>query len=170
MRDIKEKLAFVAEDFDEALTTANTNSDLVKDYELPDGQVISVGAERFRCSEPLFQPSLIGKESEGVHKLAYESMMKCDIPIRRDLLANTVLNGGSTMFPGMKVRMTKELRSLAPDSIGGDEVKVIAPPERKYAVWSGGSILSSLSTFQEMWISKDEYDESGPGIVHRKCF
>ena len=50
------------------------------------------------------------------------------------------------------------------------QIKVVAPPERKYSVWIGGSILASLSTFQQMWISKAEYDESGPSIVHRKCF
>ncbi len=50
------------------------------------------------------------------------------------------------------------------------QIKIIAPPERKYSVWIGGSILASLSTFQQMWISKEEYDESGPSIVHRKCF
>jgi actin-related protein len=78
-----------------------------------------------------------------------------------------VLSGGSTMFPGIAERMTKEMTALAPESI---RIKVVAPPERKYSVWIGGSILSSMSTFQAMWISKAEYDESGPAIVHRKCF
>merc|ERR1712179_606549 len=50
------------------------------------------------------------------------------------------------------------------------KIKIIAPPERKYSVWIGGSILASLSPFQQMWISKQEYDECGPSIVHRKCF
>jgi len=167
VRDIKEKLAYVAENYEEELAKADTSSDVEKNYELPDGQVITVGAERFRCSEVLFKPSLIGKEQDGIHKLAYESIMKCDVDIRRDLYTNTVLSGGTTMFPGIDVRLTKEMTALAPASI---KVKIVAPPERKYSVWIGGSILSSLSTFQEMWISKDEYDESGPGIVHRKCF
>ena len=76
-------------------------------------------------------------------------------------------SGGTTMYPGISDRMQKEITALAPSSM---KVKIIAPPERKYSVWIGGSILASLSTFQQMWISKQEYDESGPSIVHRKCF
>lgn len=71
------------------------------------------------------------------------------------------------MFPGITDRLQQELTNMAPSSM---RVKVVAPPERKYSVWIGGSILASLSTFQQMWISKQEYDESGPSIVHRKCF
>ena len=71
------------------------------------------------------------------------------------------------MYPGISDRMQKEITALATSSM---KVKIIAPPERKYSVWIGGSILASLSTFQQMWISKQEYDESGPSIVHRKCF
>ena len=63
--------------------------------------------------------------------------------------------------------MQREITALAPSSM---KIKIVAPPERKYSVWIGGSILASLSTFQQMWISKQEYDESGPSIVHRKCF
>jgi actin-related protein len=71
------------------------------------------------------------------------------------------------MFDGIDSRMSKELVALAPPTM---QIKVVAPPERKYSVWIGGSILSYLSTFQTMWITKEEYDESGPSIVHRKCF
>ena len=74
---------------------------------------------------------------------------------------------GTTMFPGISDRMTKEITNRAPQSM---KIKVLAQPERKYSVWIGGSILASLSTFQQMWIAKSEYDESGPSIVHRKCF
>lgn len=93
--------------------------------------------------------------------------MKCDVDIRKDLYGNVVLSGGTTMYDGIGDRLNKELTSLAPSTM---KIKVVAPPERKYSVWIGGSILSSLSTFQQMWITKEEYDESGPSIVHRKCF
>ena len=106
-------------------------------------------------------------ESPGVHETPYNSIMKCDVDLRKDLYANVVLSGGTTMYSGIADRMSKEITALAPASM---KVKIIAPPERKYSVWIGGSILSSLSTFQQMWISKQEYDESGPSIVHRKCF
>merc|ERR1712151_1202158 len=106
------------------------------------------GSERFRCPEVLFQPSFVGKESSGIHDTTFQPIMKCDVDIRKDLYANVV------MFGGIGERMTKELTALAPSTM---KIKVVAPPERKYSVWIGGSILSSLSTFQQMWISKGEY-------------
>jgi actin, other eukaryote len=73
---------------------------LLKEYELPDGQTITIGEERFQCPEALFKPDLIGSEADGMHKTAFNSIMKTDIDIRKDLYANIVMSGGSTMFSG----------------------------------------------------------------------
>ena len=186
------------------MQTAAASSSIEKSYELPDGQIITIGNQRFRCPETLFRPEQIGTypnikmankaclpkfkqnsnkltiqlwlsysnpilsgmEAGGIHEKTYQSIMKCDMDIRSDLYSNIVLSGGTTMFPGMADRMQKEITALSPPTM---KIKIIAPPERKYSVWIGGSILASLSTFQQMWISRQEYDESGPSIVHRKC-
>lgn len=93
--------------------------------------------------------------------------MTCDIDVRRDLYENLVMSGGSTMFEGAPERLQNEIANLAPAKC---KVKMTAPGERKYSVWIGGAILSNLSSFETMWVTKADFEESGATIVHRKCF
>ena len=135
---------------------------------MPDKAVITIPATvRMTCPELLFKPNLNGKSCKAIQELTWKSIQSSDVDVRKDLCKNIILSGGTTMYPGIADRMQKEITALAPSTI---KIKIIAPPERKYSVWIGGSILASLSTFQSMWITKAEYDESGPSIVHRKCF
>ena len=163
-KDIKEKVCYIALDPETEINEVKEMS-----YEMPDGTVIKVKDQRFRAPEILFHPEQCGKEPGGVDHKCFESIGKSDIDVRKDLYQCIVLSGGTTMFSGLPERLTKEIKALAPESMKNN-VKVIAVPERKYSVWIGGSILSSISTFGCMWITREEYNESGPQVVHRKCF
>ncbi|MFW9992908.1 MAG: actin, cytoplasmic 2 [Candidatus Odinarchaeota archaeon] len=164
VRDIKERLCYVALDPEKELKLAEKVSGMEKQYTLPDGEVITVGPERFLAPEAFFNPAALGKEEKALDEATYDAVQACDIDLRKELYQNIVLSGGSTMFPGLKERLHKELTELVPENV---EIRIVAPPERRYSVWIGGSILASLKTFQRLWISKKEYQEQGSSITRR---
>lgn len=137
------------------------------EYTLPDGTILSLSAERALCPELLFQPGRIGLESDGIHSMLYNSIMRCDVDIRKELYRNMVLAGGSTLFPGIEHRLRTEIENLAPCTM---KARIIAPPERKLSSWQGGSIFASLSTFDRFCISNKEYQELGAKRALRKWF
>ena len=164
VRDIKEKFCYVPMEFEkEMIKSAKRESN----YWLPDGQVITIGSESFRCPEALFKPSLLGMESIGVHEACYNSIMKCECDVRKYIYDNIIMSGGCNMTPGIGDRIHWELAARAPRHM---RIRVITPPERLTTVWIGGSILAGVSTFRQTWISKQEYEEFGPTIVHQKCY
>ena len=165
---IKEKACYVALYYEKEISRYVEPFD----YELPDGKHVIIRAPRIICPEILFKPDIVGIEV-GIHKIeeiCNDSIQKCDdIDIRKELYNSIVLAGGTSMFNGLPERLTKEIKALVPESMK-EEVKVIAFPERKYAAWIGGSIISSISNFESCWMTKDEYEEYGETIVRRKCF
>lgn len=162
---LKKMCCHVAQNFDQELREIAEKS-----YNLPHGEIIksiNLGNERIKCPEGLFKPYLLGTDESGIHEKIYHSISKCDRNIHEIIYANIVLAGGSTMFPCFADRLLKEVKSLAaPDT----NVKLIAPPKRIQTSWIGGSIFGSLPQFSsQLCVTKKDYDETGPTIVHSKC-
>ncbi|KAE8886607.1 Alpha-centractin [Phytophthora fragariae] len=184
VREIKEKLCYVAfnptkEEQLEAEKSALAVKDILSAktkpssasgddssaYYLPDGTLLNIGPEKFRAPEVLFRPEIIGSEARGVHECLVQAIMKSDLDLRKTLFSQIILSGGSTLFPGFGDRLLAEVRKKAPKDI---KIRISAPPTRIYSTWIGGSILASLATFKNMWITKSEYEEYGASILHRK--
>ncbi|KAF0381816.1 actin-related protein [Gigaspora rosea] len=163
VRIIKEKTCYIAINPSKEEKDTNGKSE---DFTLPDGNVVKLGAERFKAPEILFNPELIGQEYAGIHQVVVDSINRADLDLRKSLFANVVLSGGSTLYKDFGTRLLNEVRKLAVKDI---KIKIFAPPERKYSTWFGGSILAALSTFKKMWVSAEEYQED-PDIIHKKSF
>lgn len=165
---MKEKTCYVALDLAAEKTKASSSTECQKVYELPDGQTVNINAPRFMGPEAIFNPALIkeGDETLGMAQMVVKSINECDLDVREDLWKNVILSGGTTLYEGLPDRMHKELDAKCPKA---GTVEIIAGADRYYSVWSGGSTLSSLSTFEASWITKEEFEEHGAEIVHRKC-
>jgi len=170
VRELKEKMCYASLDYksdQENCESKEWKEKFEKPYSLPDGTQMVIGSERYRGTELMFQPNLAGRDVPGVHQLLYKSIMECDLDVRKPLWENVILSGGNTMFVNYPERLHSELKALAPPTLSP---KVIAQPDRKYAVFIGAAQLAGLSAFQNSWITKAEYEEHGPGYVHKKCY
>ncbi|XP_003414802.1 actin-related protein T2-like [Loxodonta africana] len=163
--DIKEKLCYVA--FDAEKELSKRPEEVLKEYRLPDGTVLCIGEQLHQVPEVLFAPDLLGIHSPGLSKMVTRSIMKCNIDIQMALFAEIVLAGGTTLFPGLEERLLKELELLASK---GTPIKITASPERCFSGWIGASVVTSLSTFRQMWVTSAMFKEFGPSVVQRRCF
>ncbi len=135
-------------------------------FRLSSGRTITVGTERFMAPEAYFEPQLISLEQEGIHKLVYEFIMKCDVDIRKDLYNNIVIAGRLGHYRGLGARLQAGVKALAPTAM---TTKVVQPADATNSVFIGESILASLSTFDAMYITRAEYQQQGPAVVLHKC-
>ncbi|XP_062455176.1 actin-like protein 7A [Rhea pennata] len=164
VEDIKEKCCYTSLDLEQDLSLPLQKQQL--DYKLLDGNLITIGKERFLCAEALFNPALLCSQEPGLLQLTMTCLKKCDAALMRILVGNMLLCGGSTMMAGFAARFQSELSWMCPN----DHFTIAASPQRKSSVWIGGSILASLQSFQQLWIYKREYEEYGPSCIFNKCF
>lgn len=168
VKNIKETKCFVSLDYEkemkEFIENANTKDAI---YELPDNEKININKEQIEAPEIMFQPQMIGRPDFGIGELIYKSYFSIDTEIRNSLFENIVLVGGNTMFNNFSERLCSNMKSFGGNSI---DFKVYAPAERKYTPWIGGSILSCLTPFEGMWVTKKEYEEHGADIINIKSF
>jgi actin-like protein 6A len=176
LRDIKESVARVS---DEVFDLEANASIPTLPYELPDGTILQVGTPRFSVPETLFVPSKAlglppkddfdGYDFKGIHHMINDAISKVDFDLRRELYQNITVTGGVSLIPGLTDRLAKELEALVHSSFKVRVVAAATPAERQFGSWIGGSILGSLGSFQQMWISKGEYEEHGAKIVQSRC-
>eukprot|EP00921_Rhytidocystis_pertsovi_P023261 GHVQ01037097.1.p2 GENE.GHVQ01037097.1~~GHVQ01037097.1.p2 ORF type:complete len:327 (+),score=41.15 GHVQ01037097.1:1732-2712(+) len=148
-------------------------------HELPDGTRVEANPFTYRVPEMLFKPSLIQTVNpnllrgyKGLHVAIADCVHGCDVDLRRDLLNAVVLTGGTSLMSGLPERVSRVLQEDETLLGGATRFKVVAPStaiERRFSSWIGGSILASLGTFQQMWLSLEEYREHGAQLAERKC-
>lgn len=133
-------------------------------YEFPTGYHQDFGSERFKLAENLFDHTML-----GAGQLASTSVSNCDADVRLALYGSVVVTGGNTLLPGFPERLNRDLQHRAPSNTRIKMIVANGTVERRFGAWIGGSILASIGTFQQMWISAQEYEEGGKSQVERKC-
>ncbi|KAM4821299.1 uncharacterized protein RHO17_001777 [Thomomys bottae] len=156
VNQIKEACCYVALDMEAEM--ARTQSQARVDFVLPDKQIITLGTERFCCPEALFQPNLLGLNQPGLPQMALLSISQLEAKQQKQLLANVVLEGGTTLVNGFSERLRQEL---------GPNATVLGSPHRAVAAWLGGSIMACRNSFQSLWLSRREYEEEGPWAIYK---
>lgn len=140
-----------------------------KEWELPDKKKITINKERFQATEVIFDPKQFGYDYPNFQELFKKTVKGIDSDLREIMLANIIFNGGTTLIKGFKSRVTQEIEQAGQDY--EFKKKVHTYPEAQFMAWLGGSILTSLTNFENLWITKAEYKEEGKAtIVHKKCF
>jgi actin-related protein 2 len=176
VRQIKESLCYVGYDSALERKLALDTTVLVQPYQLPDGRVIKMSAERFEAPEAMFNPQLVDVESCGVSELIFNCINSADIDTRAEFYKHIVLSGGSTMYPGLPSRIEKEMRELYLQRVlKGDteklskfKLRVMYPPRRKHMVFVGGAVLADIMKDKpDFWISKQEYEEKGKDCLKK---
>lgn len=175
---LKEQLNSISLDFqleESRYRSSATKSNPVK---LPDGTAIDCGLEALLAAESVMNPSEVAKvlsrnpsassrmsSITGLSGLALESLFKVEAHLRKDFWSNIVLAGGNTLFKGLAHRLSNDLLSAAPPTA---KVRIYSTQERQFLSWIGGGILTSISSFQSVWMTQAEYQEFGPSVVYRK--
>lgn len=163
--DIKEKLCYVALEPEKELS--RRSEEVLREYKLPDGSIIRIGDQLYQAPEALFSPEQLGIQSPGLSKMVSGSIARCDADIQKMLYGEIVLSGGTTLFRGLDGRLLRELEQAASK---GTTIKITAPPDRCFSTWIGASIITSLSSFKQMWVTSADFKEFGTSVVQRRCF
>lgn len=170
VRQIKEKVCYVAADIEQERRLALETTCLMETFTLPDGRVIKVGRERFEAPEALFNPALIDSEKPGVARMVFEMIQSADIDLRTSYYKHIALSGGSSMYPGLPSRLEADIKGLyLKNVLRGDtdrlkkfKIKIEDQPRRKHMVFLGGSVLADIMKDKDdFWVTKQQYEEKG---------
>jgi actin len=163
-RQVKESTAELVFDSD-YINLSNAKETFV-DFTLPDGNIVKIGNERYDIPRSIFESEILSSDEKPLHELIKESILSCDINIRKELASNILIGGGNTLIKGFAETLKKKVEQALGKTYEG-VVKISSPKERHYAVWTGASVVCSISNFQHIWVSKNDFEEYGIQAFHK---